>query len=163
MLQGEEEEEVVGQKLLILQTNCKLISFLFNSFRSKRYCERMKAKKQKAVQDIVHHDDLKIPKLNPLKANLQMKCNSFFCRQSTQVRKLLTNKPTTVIPILKHVWGQLYKDSKMRVHMNKYWKQNDEGSLAKLMLDIGKYRGRKYDKKLLVTVNKVKTKYNNLR
>ena len=31
------------------------------------------------------------------------------------------------------------------------------------MLDIGKYRGRKDDKKLLVTVNKVKTKYNSLR
>ena len=47
--------------------------------------------------------------------------------------------------------------------MNKYWKRNDEGSLAKLMLDIGKYRGTKDDKKLLVTVNKVKTKYNSLR
>ena len=82
----------------------------------------MKAKKQKAEQDIVHHDDLKIPKLSPLKANLQMKCNSFFHRQSTQVRKLLTNKPTTAIPILKRVWDQLYKDPKMRVHMNKYWK-----------------------------------------
>ena len=60
-----------------------------------------------------------------------------------------------MIPILKHVWDQLYKDPKMRVLMNKYWKQHDEGSLAKLMLDIGKYRGRKDDKKLLVTVNKV--------
>ena len=46
--------------------------------------------------------------------------------------------------------------------MNKYWKRNDEGSLAKLMLDIGKYIGRKDYKKLLVTVNKVKTKYNSL-
>ena len=78
MLQGEEEEELVGQKLIILQPNCKLISFIFNSFRSKRYHERMKAKNQKAEQDIVHHDDLKIPKLSPLKANLQMKCNYFF-------------------------------------------------------------------------------------
>ena len=76
---------------------------------------------------------------------------------------MLTDKPTTAIPILKHVWDQLYKDPKMRVHMNKYWKQNDEGSLAKLMLDIGKYRGRKDDQKLLVTANKVKTKYNSSR
>ena len=110
---------------------------------------------QKAVQDIIHHDDLKIPKLSPLKANLQMKCNSFFCQRSTPVRKLLTNKPTTAIPILKHVWDQLYKGLKMRVHMNKYWKQN-EGSLAKLMLDMGNYRGRKDDKKLLVLSTRLK-------
>ena len=75
----------------------------------------------------------------------------------------MTNKPTTAIPILKHVWDQLYKDPKMRVHMNKYWKQNDDCSLARLMLDLGKCRGRKDDKKLLITVNKVKTKYNSLR
>ena len=31
------------------------------------------------------------------------------------------------------------------------------------MLDIGKYRGRKDNKKLLSTVNRVKTKYNSLR
>ena len=35
-------------------------------------------------------------------------------------------------------------------------------TLAKYMLDIGKYRGRKDNKKLLSTVNKVK-KYNSLR
>ena len=40
--------------------------------------------------------------------------------------------------------------------MNKYWKQNDEGSLAKLMLDIGNYRGRKDDKKLLVLSTRLK-------
>ena len=68
-----------------------------------------------------------------------------------------------MIPILKYVRDQLYKDPNMRVHMNKYWKQNDEGSLAKLMLDLGKYQGGKDDKKLLVTVNNIKTKYNSLR
>ena len=48
--------------------------------------------------------------------------------------------------------------------MNVYWKrQEDTTSLAKYMLDIGKYGGRKDNKKLLSTVNKVKKKYNSLR
>ena len=48
--------------------------------------------------------------------------------------------------------------------MNLYWKrQEDTTSLAKYMPDIGKYRGRKDNKKLLSTVNKVKKKYNSLR
>ena len=36
-------------------------------------------------------------------------------------------------------------------------------TLAKYMLDIGKYRGRKDNEKLLSTVNKVKKEYNSLR
>ena len=80
------------------------------------------------------------------------------------MRKLLTDKPSTVIAILKHVWDQEYKDPRKRVFMNLYWKpQEDSTSLAKFMLDIGKYRGRKDNKKLLSTVNKVKKKYNSLR
>ena len=48
--------------------------------------------------------------------------------------------------------------------MNQYWKwHEDDTTLAKFMLDIGKYRGRKDNKKLLSTVNRVKTKYNSLR
>ena len=48
--------------------------------------------------------------------------------------------------------------------MNLYWKhQESTTSLAKYMLDIGKYRGRKDNKKLLGTINKVKKKYNSLR
>ena len=83
----------------------------------------MKAKKQKALQDIVDIQDFKIPKLSPLKLNLQIKSNfnSFVQWRSSQVRKLLTDKPTTAISILQHVRGL----------MNKYWKRNDEGSLAK--------------------------------
>ena len=45
--------------------------------------------------------------------------------------------------------------------MNKYWNQNIY--LAELMLEIGKYKGRKDDVKLLQCVNKVKQKYNSLR
>ena len=76
------------------------------------------------------------------------------------VHKLLTTKPGTAIPILKHVWDQLYKIPEMRVLMNKYWSR--DSNLAHIMLDIGKYRGRKDDKKLLQCVNKVKQKYNSL-
>ena len=77
------------------------------------------------------------------------------------VRKLLTTKPGTAIPILKHVWDQLYKIPEMRVLMNKYWSR--DSNLVHIMLDIGKYRGRKDDEKLLQCVNKVKQKYNSLR
>ena len=44
--------------------------------------------------------------------------------------------------------------------MNKYWSR--DSNLVHIMLDIGKYRGRKDDEKLLQCVNKVKQKYNSL-
>ena len=101
--------------------------------------------------------DVDIPKLRPLKRNVELKVNSFVCHLSSHMRKLLTDKPSTAIAILKHVWDQEYKDiKKKRVLMNMYWKrQEDSTSLAKYMLEIGKYRGRKDNKKLLSTVNKV--------
>ena len=127
----------------------------------------MKAKMKKALEEIldVESGDFKVPKLSPLKVNLHIKSNfnSFVQWRSSQVRKLLTDKPTTAVAILRHVWDQLYKDLKMRVLMNKYWKRNDEGSLAKLMLDMGKYKSQKDDKKLSATVNMIKKKYNTLR
>ena len=127
----------------------------------------MKAKTKKALEERldIESGDFKVPKLSPLKVNLHIKSNfnSFVRRRSSQVRKLLTDKPTTAIAILRHVWDQLYKDPKMRVLMNKYWKRNDEGSLAKLMLDMGKYKSQKDDKKLSATVNMIKKKYNTLR
>ena len=72
--------------------------------------------------------------------------------------------PSTAIAILKHIWDQENKDPRKRVFMNRYWKQHeDDTTLAKFMSDIGKYRGRKDNKKLLSTANRVKTKYNSLR
>ena len=48
--------------------------------------------------------------------------------------------------------------------MNQYWRHTkDSTSPAKLMLDLGKYRGRKNKKKLSSTVNEVKNKCNSLR
>ena len=101
--------------------------------------------------------EIKIPKLRPLKRNVELKDNSFVHRRSSEVRKLLTNKPSTAIAILKHVWDQEYKDPRKRVLMNQYWRHTKYNtSLAKLMLDLGKYRGRKDKKKLSSTVNEVK-------
>ena len=165
LIQQEEEEEVGAEEKLY--RNCKLIYHYFYLFRSKRYHERMKAKKKKALEEIldVESGDYKVPKLRTLKVNLHIKSNfnSFVQQRSSQVRKLLKDQPTTAIAILRHVWDQLYKDPKMRVLMNKYWKRNDEGSLAKLMLDMGKYKSQKDDKKLSATVNMIKKKYNTLR
>ena len=109
--------------------------------------------------------EIEIPKLSPLKRNVELTVNSFVRCRSSEVRKMLTNKPSTAIAILKHVWDQEYKDPRKRVLMNKYWRcTKDNTSLAKLMLDLGKkYRGRKDKKKLSSTVNEVKNKYNSLR
>ena len=124
----------------------------------------MKGKKGKLLGNFVNAGEVEIPKLSPLKCNVEFKVNSFVRCQSSQVRKLLTDKPSTAIAILKHVWDQEYKDHRKRVLMNWYWKRHeDDTTLAKFMLDIGKYRGRKDNKKLLSTVNRVKTKYNSLR
>ena len=124
----------------------------------------MKGKKEKLLGNFVNAGEVEIPKLSPLKCNVELKVNSFVQRRSSQVRKLLTDKPSTAIAILKHVWDQEYKDHRKRVLMNWYWKRHkDYITLAKFMLDIGKYRGRKDNKKLLSTVNRVKTKYNSLR
>ena len=70
------------------------------------------------------------------------------------VLKLLTTKPNTAIPILKHVWDQLYKIPEMCVLMNKYWRKDMH--LPKLMLNIGKHRTHKDNVKLLQSVNKTK-------
>ena len=108
--------------------------------------------------------EIVIPKLSPLKRNVELKVNSFVCHQSSEVRKLLTDKPSMTIVILKHVWDQEYKDPRKRVLMNQYWRcTQDNSSLAKLMFDLGKYKDRKDNNKLLSTVNKVKKKYNSLR
>ena len=63
---------------------------------------------------------------------------------------------------MKHVFDQEYKDPRKHYLMNKYWNRNDDG-LAKLLLDMGKHRARKDNKKQLNTVNTVKKKYNSLR
>ena len=108
--------------------------------------------------------EIEIPKLSPLKRNVELTVNSFVDHRSSEVREMLTDKPSTAIAILKHVWDQEYKDPRKRVLMNKYWRHTkDNTSLAKLMLDLGKYRGRKDKKKLSSTVNEVKNKYNSLR
>ena len=83
------------------------------------------------------------------------------CQRSAAVHKLLTSKASTAVAILKHVWDQEYKDPKKRVYMNKYWKRCNN-DLAKIMLDIGKSKGKKDDKKLLAAVNTVKRKYKSL-
>ena len=87
-----------------------------------------------------------IPKYSPFKTKFKDVYSSFVHGQSAAVCKLLTNKPSTAVAILKHVWDQEYKDPRKRVYMNKYWKRCDI-NLAKLMLDIGKSKAKK------VTVN----------
>ena len=109
---------------------------------------------------MIYHDKIcqqDIPKHSPFKDVY----SSFVHQQSAAVHKLLTNKPSTAVAILKHVWDQEYKDPRKRVYMNKYWKQCDT-NLAKLMLDIGDSKAKNDDSKLLSAVNKVKQKYNSL-
>ena len=59
----------------------------------------MKGKKEKLLGNFVNAGEVEIPKLSPLKCNIELKVNSFVCRQSSQVRKLLTDKPSTDIAV----------------------------------------------------------------
>ena len=120
----------------------------------------MRQKKIDALNKMVSTDP-EIRKHSPFKKKCKDVYSSFVCRRSSAVHKLLTNKPSTAIAILKHVWDQEYKDPKKRVFMNKYWKRCDT-NLARSMLDIGKSKAKKDDTKLLSAVNKVKQKYNSL-
>ena len=125
----------------------------------------MKKKKEKALQEMIstsensqQHD----PKHSPFKKKFKDVYSSFGRRRSAAVCKLLTSKASTAVAILKHVWDQEYKDPQKRVYMNKYCKRCDN-DLAKIMLDIGKSKGKKDDKKLFAAVNTVKRKYKSLR
>ena len=127
-----------------------------------RYRERMRAKKQNAVRKLLEVEKNKeIPTYSPFKKKYPDISTSFVRRRSGMVRKLLTNKPTTAIPILRHVWNQLYKLPDMHFLMNQYWSYDRQ--LANIMLNIGKHKARKDNVKLLLSVNKVKQKYNSLR
>ena len=121
----------------------------------------MRQKKIDALNKMVSTDP-EISKHSPFKKKCTDVYSLFVRRRSSAVCKLLTNKPSTAVAILKHVWDQEYKDPQKRVFMNKYWKRCDT-SLARLMLDIGKSKAKKDDTKLLSAVNKVKQKYNSLR
>ena len=108
--------------------------------------------------------DIGVPKLCPLKSakNLHTNFNSFIQQRSSQVRKLLTDKPTTAVAIMKHVFDQEYKDPRKCYLMNKYWNMSED-SLDKLLLDMGKHGAKKDGEKLLNTVNTLKKTYNSLR
>ena len=71
----------------------------FYSYRSKRYRDRVKAKKEKLVRKVVNAVEIKISKLSPLKRNVELKVNSFVRCRSTEVRKLMTDKPSMAIAI----------------------------------------------------------------
>ena len=65
----------------------------------------MREKKQKAVCKLIEGDkNAQIPTYNPLNIKFPDLATSFVCRRSGMVHKLLTTKPGTAIPILKHVW-----------------------------------------------------------
>ena len=125
----------------------------------------MKEKKEKTLQQMIsisENSQQHVPKHSPFKKKFKDVYLSFVRRRSAAVRKLLTSKASTAVAILKHVWDQEYKDPQKRVYMNKYWKRCDN-DLAKIMLDIGKSKGKKDDKKLFAAVNTVKMKYKSLR
>ena len=106
--------------------------------------------------------DNDVPKHRPFKKKYSDIYTSFVHRRSVAVHKLLTDKPTTAIAILKHVWDQEYKIPAKCVLMNKYWKRCD-GSLGALLIEMGKNKATKDSKKLSASVNKIKQKYDSLR
>ena len=55
-----------------------------------------------------------VPKHSPFKTKFKDVYSSFVCQRSAAVHKLLTNKSSTAVAILKHVWDQEYKDPKKK-------------------------------------------------
>ena len=120
----------------------------------------MRAIKNKAIQKLfLKKECSKIEAINPKSPEIAY--TSFVQQRSVQICKLLTDRPSTTVAIMKHVWEQEYKHPEKRKLMNLYWKQNVQ--LAGLMLDIGKQKGRKNQVKLVQCVNKLKQKYVSLR
>ena len=65
----------------------------------------MKAKKAKAVQKLFEQTEIsKIPSHSLIKSKHPEIEYTFVCRRSVMVRKVLTNKPTMAVAIMKHVW-----------------------------------------------------------
>ena len=70
-------------------------------------------KKQKAVRKLLDEErNTEIPIHSPFKKKYPDLSTSFVRRRSGMIQKLLTMKPATAIPILKHVWDQLYKKTR---------------------------------------------------
>ena len=136
------------------------IFFTYILFRSKRYRDKQKEKKAKMLEKMSTDND--VPKHSPFKKKYSDIYTSFVHQRSVAVCKLLTDKSTTAIAILKHVWDQEYKIPAKRVLMNKYWKRCD-GSLGALLIEMGKNKATKDSKKLSASVNKIKQKYDSLR
>ena len=128
-----------------------------------RYRARMKAKKAKGVQKLFEQTEIsKIPSHRPIKSkHPEIDYTSSVHQRSVMVCKLLTNKPTMAVAIMKHIWKQEYKHPEKRKLINKYW--NKHVTLAEMMLEMGKQKGRKNDAKLCQCVNNLKQKYNSLR
>ena len=79
----------------------------------------MKEKKEKALQEMIltsENSQQHVPKHSPFKTKFKDVYSSFVCQRSAAVRKLLTNKASTAVAILKHVWDQEYKDPEKGVH-----------------------------------------------
>ena len=82
--------------------------------------------------------------------------------RSEAVHKLLTDKLTTAIAILKHVWDQEYKDPAKQILINNYWRRCHDG-LGALLIEMGKNKAKKDQSKPSSAVNKLKQKYHSLR
>ena len=77
---------------------------------------RMRAKKNKAIQKLFEKEEcFKIEAISPIKnKNPEVAYTSFVWLRSVQVQKLLTDRPSTAVAIIKHVWEQEYKHPEKR-------------------------------------------------
>ena len=79
---------------------------------------KKKAKTEKAIQKLFQKEECaKIPAYNPLKKkHPEIQYTSFVQQRSVMVRKLLTDKPTTAVAIMKHVFEQEYKHPEKKIN-----------------------------------------------
>ena len=74
----------------------------------------MRAKKNNAIQKLFLKEECsKIEATSPIKnKSPEIAYTSFVRRRSVQICKLLTDRPSTAVAIMKHIWEQEYKCQK---------------------------------------------------
>ena len=87
--------------------------------------------------------------------------DSYICRKSSEICKILPKSPKKAVTVLKHLWNQMCKSPRKRKVIDNLWAKDKE--MGKFMYKIGKYKHKKNQEKLGQTVNKMKKKYKSLR
>ena len=88
-----------------------------------------------------------------------------FVRCSSAVRKMMPMDPEQVVCTLLHIFDQFCKCPMKSYYIKKYFNNQNTHSkdISEFMLDTGKHKGRKDEKRLKKTVDEMKGQFTSLR